>query len=144
MLSGQKLNGPAPLVDRTTGKVFLFVTSNTSNILVLSSDDSGQTWSAPSDVTADTKVTAGNNPGPSGAYPDTPWAWYVVGPGHGIQLEHGAHAGRLIISAYHRLTVDNHGPSWANVIYSDDHGASWHLGGGLDQTNSANDNSNES
>ena len=94
------------------------------------------TWSAPQDITASVKVTEGNNPGPPGVFPDTPWGWIVVGPGHGIQLEHGT-AGEQggppggLIAGDHRNTTDNSGKSWSHVIYSDDHGQTWKLGGGL-------------
>jgi sialidase-1 len=137
------VNGTVPIVDKVTGDIFLLYTQNSSSVFVVKSSDDGVSWSAPSDITASVKVTASGNPGPPGAYPNTPWDWYAVGPAHGIQLEHGAHAGRLIAAADHRLSGDTAATSWSHTIYSDDHGLTWHLGGGLDQTNSANENSNE-
>ncbi|MEC3878984.1 sialidase family protein [Parapedobacter sp. 10938] len=63
------------------------------------SDDHGETWSAPVDLT-ETLVP-----------PD--FTWDAMGPGIGIQVEHGPASGRLIIPAQERN------------IYSDDHGETW-------------------
>jgi sialidase-1 len=52
------------------------------------------------------------------------WTWYATGPCHGIQLVRGVHAGRLVISCDH-----NSGVRGAHIIYSDDHGATWNVGG---------------
>ena len=60
-----------------------------------------------------------------------------------FRLQVGAHAGRLVIPADHRLVGDTEGISWSHIIYSDDHGTTWHLGGGLDQTQEVNNDSNE-
>jgi hypothetical protein len=46
---------------------------------------------------------------------------------HGIQLQRGAHAGRLVIPTY--FGVQGVSGSEANVVYSDDHGQTWQLGG---------------
>jgi sialidase-1 len=146
--AGFYINGVCPIVDQDTGSIFLLYTINTSSVFVVRSNDDGLTWSAPTDITGSVKVTVGNNPGPTGEYPDTPWGWYAVGPAHGIQLHHGAHAGRLMAGADHRLDnnyvpQDDQGISFSHVIYSDDHGQSWHLGGGMDQSYLSNRNTNE-
>lgn len=130
-----------PVVDRITGDVILLMSSGTidpvseqaeySEVLMSKTTDGGLTWSPVQNITSQVKVTAENNPGPPGLWPDDPWGWIIVGAGHGIQLEHGPHAGRLVVGGDHRITADNTGPSWSHVIYSDDHGATWHLGGGL-------------
>lgn len=139
--TGTVISQPAPVVDKVTGKVFLLFnrggidapTSSPllSDVLITSTSDDGLTWSAPTDITTSVKVTPGNNPGPPGVWPDTPWGWIVVGPGHGIQLQHGQYAGRLLVGGDHRYTADTSGTSWSHVMYSDDHGETWHLGGGL-------------
>src|SRR5262249_17798411 len=54
-----------------------------------------------------------------------------LGPGVGIQIEHGPHKGRLVIPANHRTTTNRSGPSTSHVIYSDDHGRTWLLGGNV-------------
>ncbi|MBI3838328.1 MAG: exo-alpha-sialidase, partial [Planctomycetia bacterium] len=147
-LSGTIVSNQAPVVDQTTGQIFVLFTRNSSDVFVTSSTDDGLTWNSPTDITSSVKVTAAGNPGPPGEYSDTPWSFYATAPAHGIQLQHGVAAGRLLVAAYHRETTDKTGTSWANVIYSDDHGQTWHLGGGLvgnaDGSGSANDNSNES
>jgi hypothetical protein len=141
------ISQPAPVVDKVTGDVFLAFSRGWTNpvsaelelrdVLIAKSSDDGLTWSAPQDITASVKVTAGSNPGPPGVFPDTPWGWIIVGPGHGIQLERGLSvelggtAGRLLIAGDHRNTPDVSGKSWSHVIYSDDHGQTWKLGGGL-------------
>jgi sialidase-1 len=147
--AGFYINGVCPIVDQDTGDIFLLYTINTSSVFVVKSSDDGLTWGAPADITSSVKITANNNPGPPGEYPDDPWTWYAVGPAHGIQLQHGDHAGRLLATADHRL-IDNgiglppyNGVSFSHVIYSDDHGLTWHLGGGMDQTHVVNYNSNE-
>ncbi len=158
-ISGLVIGNPTAVVDRIAGKVFLLfgtgvVDPQTSlpeynGISIVESDNDGLTWSAPTDITSSVKVTAGNNPGPPGLFPDTPWGWIIVGPGHGIQLQHGEHAGRLLIAGDHRFTDDTTGKSWSHVMYSDDHGQTWHLGGGLvgasdPAMDSPNDYANES
>jgi hypothetical protein len=76
------------------------------------SDDDGVTWSPGIDVEA-------QNPGLRPAGTD-----FMAGPGNGIQLTEGPHAGRLIFSAYVWAK-----PFYSTVIYSDDHGRTWHRGG---------------
>jgi len=72
---------------------------------VVTSDDAGQTWSKPRDISD---------------MVDTHGAVMVVGSGEGIQLQHGPHAGRLIVAGggfYRGKKV--------LCYYSDDHGQTW-------------------
>jgi sialidase-1 len=85
--------------------------------LLITSHDNGRTWSKPSAITSQVKE------------PD--WKFYAVGPGVGIQLEHGPHKGRLLIPAYHRTTQNKSGPAIAHVFYSDDQGETWQIGGSV-------------
>jgi sialidase-1 len=93
-------------------------------VLITSSSDDGKTWEKPRDITADVKAKD--------------WTWYATGPGNGIQLTHGKHAGRLVIPCDHRVGGTKEDKAgWdkagrSHVIYSDDHGQSWKLGGSTD------------
>lgn len=118
------IGNPCAVVDRATGVVWLTMNRKNGRVLVTSSSDDGQTWAAPRDITADV-----SRPG---------WGWYAMGPGCGIQLtvsssnvsgSNHSHPGRLVIPANHRTTPDRSGPSSSHVIFSDDHGRTWQLGG---------------
>ncbi|GAA4257648.1 sialidase family protein [Dactylosporangium darangshiense] len=106
---------PAPVVDMTTGRILLVTTSNPATLSgkrlpwVQSSDDDGLTWSAARAMNVN---FSGSDSG-----------WFATGPSHGIQLTTGAHAGRLVVGAHQQpnsTTVN------AGVLYSDDHGDTWH------------------
>ncbi|RCS41514.1 exo-alpha-sialidase [Bremerella cremea] len=120
---------PCVVVDQETGVIWLLSTWNlgsdhegqiingkskdTRRVYVLSSEDDGKTWSSAQEITATTKKKN--------------WAWYATGPGCGIQLEHGPHKGRLVIPCDH-IEAGTKG-YYSHVIYSDDHGKTWQLGG---------------
>ena len=116
---------PCPVVDASTGTIWLFTTHNrgvdresaiiageaggTRTVWLMRSDDNGVTWSPPVEVTASTKRSD--------------WTWYATGPGVGIQTT----AGRLVIPANH---AEAHtGIHRSHVIYSDDGGSTWTIGG---------------
>ncbi len=120
---------PCPVLDRDTGTIWLPMTWNrgddhekdimagtshdTRRVFVTCSRDDGLTWETPRDVTSDTKRPE--------------WRWYATGPGGAIQLTRGPHAGRLIVPCDHSYPDTNEYGS--HVIVSDDHGATWRLGG---------------
>ena len=132
---------PCAVVDQTTGTIWLLLTHNlghdkeidiiakeavgTRTVWVSKSEDQGDTWSKPVEVTSTTK--------------DPKWGWYATGPGVGIQLRHGPHKGRLVIPGNHSYDHPEGrnnatapiGPYeyGAHVIVSDDHGKTWRLGG---------------
>jgi hypothetical protein len=128
---------PCPVLDRQTGTLWLLATHNlggdketdiihkrsvgTRTVWVLRSDDNGATWTRPVEITTTTKVPA--------------WGWYATGPGVGVQIERGPHAGRLVIPANHSFddpAGDLRGGKFshrAHVLYSDDRGKTWQLGG---------------
>ena len=135
---------PALLVDRTgngsdvpAGRIWVFYDNGSSasyngygrtiKLEMRYSDDDGVTWSAPYDVEAanpalrpkDTETFAFN--GGSYTYGK---GEFIVGPGNGIQIEHGPHAGRLILPVYWFRTNN-----CSFFIYSDDHGKTWQRGG---------------
>lgn len=126
---GHTCGNPCPVVDRDTGTIWLLVTwnrgddveraiaaevaRNTRRPYVTFSTDDGKTWAKPREITADVKKAD--------------WTWYATGPGAGIQMMHGPHAGRLIVPCDHVESGTRHG--YSHIIYSDDHGKTWLLGG---------------
>ncbi len=117
---------PCPVVD-DAGTIHLLMTRNlgsdrepdiiagrsqdTRRVFVAESRDDGLTWSRPREITADVKRPE--------------WTWYATGPGAGIRLARGAHAGRLVIPCDHVEAGRLH----SHAIYSDDRGRTWRLGG---------------
>ncbi|MGQ9575066.1 MAG: sialidase family protein [Thermoguttaceae bacterium] len=116
------IGNPCPVLDHQTGTIWLPFCRNNDRVFVTRSSDDGQTWASPVEITKHVKR------------PD--WDWYATGPGHGIQLA----SGRLLIPCDHRVrAVGERGPAggWSqagrsHVVYSDDHGQSWTLGGVAD------------
>jgi sialidase-1 len=126
---GNTCGNPCVVTDRETGTIWLFSTWNrgddhegsiiaktskdTRRVFVINSTDDGLTWSKPTEVTKDTKLAD--------------WTWYATGPGSGIQMENGPHKGRLVIPCDH-IEAESR-KYYSHIIYSDDHGQSWKLGG---------------
>ncbi|MBQ6284002.1 MAG: exo-alpha-sialidase [Bacteroidales bacterium] len=115
---------PSPVVDSRTGKVILLSTWNdgrdpesaihkrtsfdTRRVFCLYSEDEGLTWSKPVEITDQAKLPE--------------WTWYATGPSHAVQLP----SGRIIVPCNH----GNFGAeTTSHVIYSDDLGETWAIGG---------------
>lgn len=111
------IGNPCAVVDQDTGAILLLFCRNNRDVFITRSRDDGRSWSRPEQITRQVKQ------------PD--WTWYATGPGVGIQLRKPPHAGRLVIPCDHRLEADLVG-SYSHVIYSDDHGKSWKIGGSAD------------
>jgi sialidase-1 len=60
------------------------------------------------------------------------WGWYATGPGVGVQMRGGPHPGRLVVPCDHDEEIAGRRVKFSHVIFSDDHGRSWHLGGTVD------------
>lgn len=116
---------PCPIVNRQTGLIILLSTRNIGSqgeegimkgehaprtVWISTSNDDGATWSSPRDISEQTRK------------PD--WRWYATGPCHGIQLT----GGRLVAPCDHSTSPDAR-DMHSHVIYSDDGGATWAIGG---------------
>ena len=63
-----------------------------------------------------------------------------MGPGVGITLHTGPHKGRIIVPTYTtNRTHHLNGSQSSRVIYSDDHGKTWQLGGGVNDNRTLTD-----
>lgn len=106
------IGNAAAVQERSSGNIIMpFCRNNLQVMLTISSDD-GYTWSPPRNIT-------------SATLPE--WKWVGTGPPSSIQLE----SGRIVTPSYH-----DSWPHWTDgdiseghVIYSDDLGVSWSIGG---------------
>ncbi len=119
------IGNPCPVQDRKTGRIFLPLTFNPGNVteaqmiarqvearravFLTWSDDDGRTWAPLQEITASVRKPH--------------WTWYATGPGVGIQT----HRGRMVIPCDHY--AEGTAGSISHVFFSDDHGATWQLGG---------------
>ena len=135
--SSNTCGNPAPVVDQNTGDIVLLSTwnlgtdheaqiinlksVNTRRIFVLRSGNEGETWSIPKEITEQVKLPT--------------WTWYATGPGNGIQLQSSSYKNRLVIPCDHIEAQTK--KYFSHIIFSDDAGASWQLGGSTptDQVN---------
>jgi sialidase-1 len=120
---------PAPVVDFETGKIHLLLTWNlgsdhesdiidgkskdTRRVFVTTSNDEGKNWTEPKEITSSVKKEN--------------WTWYATGPCHGIQLKSSAYKNRLVIPCDHIESGTK--KYYSHIIYSDDNGKTWQLGG---------------
>lgn len=122
---GFTVGNPTPVEDRRTGVIFLLMTANPAGeteteigegspkgsrtVWIASSRDDGTHWSTAREITASVKKPN--------------WTWYATGPGNGIQLSDG----RLVVPCDHDVAASN--VHYSHVIYSDDNGKTWKIGG---------------
>lgn len=104
----------------TTNKVFLSYCEDKGvglkdKIFIINSSNDGLTWTKPKNITSSVK-------------PDN-FRYYALGPCHGIIKIKNPHKGRIILPCNH-TSVEN--KIYSHVIYSDDDGSSWKLGGSID------------
>jgi sialidase-1 len=111
-----RVSNPVPMLDPTTGDVLLItsirITANDTykGIFLQRSTDGGVTF---------TKLSDSQLPRPQGS-----WKGGLTGPGHGVVLTQGEHAGRIVVA----LGYKSNGYYGAYGIYSDDGGRSWRTG----------------
>ncbi len=119
------IGNPCPVQDRATSTIWMPLTGNpgdlaereieknsqrgTRTVWMTYSKDDGRTWATPYEITSTAK--------------DPGWGWYATGPGNAIQLR----TGRLVIPCDHRRFAAQ--ARHSHILYSDDHGQSWKLGG---------------
>lgn len=118
---------PSILVDPATGRLWVAalwahegrglwnsepgLKSGSSPRLALAySDDEGETWSEPRDITNE-------------AAPNKDWKLVFQGPGNGIVLRDGT----LVFPAQF---IDRQGVFYSTLLWSKDHGETWHVGEG--------------
>lgn len=121
---GQTHGNPVPIVDQESGRVALVTTHNGADDCtdgcqrmpyLQTSDDNGRSWTPATLLSDATKPH---------------WTfWYATGPMHGIQLQHGPNAGRMIVAASHEyLDEDDAHVYGTHLIFSDDGGLTWQIG----------------
>ncbi|WP_346267957.1 sialidase family protein [Streptomyces sp. SID4948] len=146
---------PAPAVHPRTGRIILLTCTNAADateaaimagtvpaadgrrVWVQRSDDDGESFSAPREITAEAK--------------DPAWRWYSTGPGHGAALSAGPHRGRLVMPANHSVpppagSADTGTEAkyyGGHCLLSDDGGDHWRIGF-VDDTPDGVVNANES
>lgn len=122
---GFTAGNPAPVEDRKTGVIWLLLTANPAGLTekeieqgspkggrtvwITHSSDDGAHWAAAKEITSSTKKSN--------------WTWYATGPGNGIQLADG----RLVVPCDYKEAGTH--ALYSHVIYSDDHGNTWKIGG---------------
>ena len=109
------IGNPCPVLDVGTGTVWIGFTRNNQRAFVTKSTDDGRTWATPTEITEAVKPKN--------------WKRYWTGPGHGLQLARGPTAGRLIFPSYHIVDEGDRRVMRSHMVYSDDHGRSWQIGG---------------
>lgn len=118
---------PAILVDRGTGTIWVVATwhhgnlgwngsgpgfepHETGQLILTRSDDDGLTWSAPINITRQVK--------------QQDWCFLLQGPGRGITMEDG----KIVFPAQYQLGLKGNRQPRSTVLWSSDHGTTWHLG----------------
>ncbi|QDV57892.1 sialidase family protein [Rosistilla oblonga] len=128
---------PAVLVDRNTGTIWVAGTwshgdrawrgsgqglapEETGQLMLVRSDDDGLTWSQPINITEQIKRPQ--------------WCFILQGPGKGITMRDGT----IVFAAQYQDPPEQQRLPHSTIIYSKDHGETWHVGtGAFDDTTEA-------
>ena len=128
------IGDPAVLVDQGTGTIWVAATwshgnrswrgsgpglepEETGQLMLVRSDDDGVTWSKPINITKQVKRSE--------------WCFILQGPGKGITMRDGT----LVFAAQYQDPPEENRLPHSTIIYSKDHGETWHVGtGAFDDT----------
>ena len=133
------IGDPAVLVDKNTGTIWVAATwshgnrswfgsgpgmkpEETGQLMLVRSDDDGVTWSKPINITKQVKKPE--------------WCFILQGPGKGITMSDGT----IVFAAQYQDPPNEtnelaHRLPHSTIIYSKDHGNTWHVGtGAFDDT----------
>lgn len=137
---------PAPVVDLMDpqyprGRVFLFYNTGNNHegevrkgnglreVWYITSTDAGRSWSQPVNITA--QVHRPHQPQVNAAYNfSDDWRSYANTPGHAMQFKAAQYRGRIYVAANHSAgePQERFRDYFAHGYYTDDHGATFHLG----------------
>jgi len=124
------IGDPALLVDRGTGTIWVAATwshgnrswrgsgpglqpEETGQLMLVRSDDDGVTWSEPINITKQVKQPE--------------WCFILQGPGKGITMRDGT----IVFAAQYQDPPERNRLPHSTIIYSKDHGETWHVGTGV-------------
>jgi arylsulfatase A-like enzyme len=128
------IGDPAVLVDANTGTIWVAATwshgnrswlgsgpglkpDETGQLMLVSSEDDGVTWSQPINITSQVKKPE--------------WCFILQGPGKGITMRDGT----IVFAAQYQDPPEQKRLPHSTIIYSKDHGKTWHAGtGAFDDT----------
>ena len=118
--SGEPTSNACPIVD-ADGTVHFIFQRNYERVYYQRSEDEGESWTAPRDITQTFEAYR----------TEYPWRVVAPGPGHGIALQ----SGRLLVPVWLSTGGSEtdaakraHRPSCISTIFSDDHGVTWERG----------------
>ena len=123
------IGDPSILVDRARGTIWVAATwshgnrswhgsgpglepDETGQLMLVRSDDDGVTWSSPINITRQVKRPE--------------WSFILQGPGRGISMRDGT----LVLPAQYQDPPEQKRTPHSTIIYSKDHGETWHCGSG--------------
>ena len=112
--AGITLNNPLAIVDPESHAIHFLYCVNYARCFIMRSDDDGETFSAPVEITSTFDKFR----------PEYNWNVIATGPGHGIRLR----SGRLLLPIWLSTGGHSHRPSSVATIYSDDAGKTWQRG----------------
>lgn len=126
---------PSPVVG-PDGRVHLLMTWNlgtdkigminngtskdTRRVYYTYSDDDGLTWRKPSEITSQAKKPE--------------WGWYATGPCHAIVMTREPYRNRIVVPC-DCIEVGADRKQYSHVIWSDDNGHTWNIGGTVEGGN---------